>query len=314
MKVNDAAHREKVKEFCKSAGKLLNTKSQYLIEKDIYLTLILKELQRTEFHQNMVFKGGTCLAKAYLNYHRFSEDMDFTWRNQKIFEGKSMKQIRKICSKLIEDIGAEIEKIAERYGFDFKLEKHNPHYVQLGGSDKLVTFLVWFDSISGRQSMIKIQINFFEDIEFPIKNKILKPLVSGLPKNEEIYFRDFLEIYENLIYPVYDVREIACEKVRTLLTRKTVKAKDVIDLYFISKNFSINVLQLSDIWVKKTKFAIDNYKKYAQNFKARQDITYESINWKEIESMLLIDIDKKDFERFAEKFLEDLNNKVNTLI
>lgn len=82
MNINSTAHREKVREFCKSTGELLGTKSEPLIEKDLYLTIILAELQNTKLHENLVFKGGTCLAKAYLNYHRFSEDLDFTWKDQ----------------------------------------------------------------------------------------------------------------------------------------------------------------------------------------------------------------------------------------
>ncbi len=86
----------------------------------------------------MVLKGGTCLAKVYLNYHKFSEDLDFTWKEQENLKGKSMKQIRKICSGLIDGIGITLVEISERCGFDFKFEKDNRRYVQLGGSNKKI--------------------------------------------------------------------------------------------------------------------------------------------------------------------------------
>ncbi|MFQ6120702.1 MAG: nucleotidyl transferase AbiEii/AbiGii toxin family protein, partial [Methanosarcinales archaeon] len=57
-------------------------------------------------------KRGTCLAKVYLNYHRFSEDLDFTWKKQEVFKGKTMKKIRKVCSELINEIGREIKDIS----------------------------------------------------------------------------------------------------------------------------------------------------------------------------------------------------------
>ncbi|ODS42906.1 MAG: hypothetical protein MSIBF_06480 [Candidatus Altiarchaeales archaeon IMC4] len=314
MTINDAARREKVKEFCKSAGKLLNTKSQYLIEKDLYLTIILKELRNAKFHENLVFKGGTCLAKAYLDYHRFSEDLDFTWKDQQIFVGKGTKQIRKICSGLINEIGSALLEISKKYGFDFKFEKHNRDYVQLGGSNKLVTFLIWFDSTQGRRSMIKIQINFLEDLEFPVVKKELKPLIERFPKNEEFYFGDFLEFYKDLNYPVYDIREIACEKVRTLLTRRAINSRDLIDLYLIRKNFGIDAFKLGNSWVKKTKFAIETYEKYKEVFKARMALTLESAGLDEVENLLLTEINKKDFEEFADKLLETLNNETNALL
>ncbi|HZX19690.1 MAG TPA: nucleotidyl transferase AbiEii/AbiGii toxin family protein, partial [archaeon] len=71
-----------------------------LIEKDLLLQGLLNELSKSEyFSENFVFKGGTCLTKAYFGYYRFSEDLDFTWISQKNFENKTEKQIRKILSQ-----------------------------------------------------------------------------------------------------------------------------------------------------------------------------------------------------------------------
>ena len=57
-----------------------------LIEKDLFLHLLLYELSKDRFFkENLVFKGGTCLIKCYLGYYRFSEDLDFT--SKKDFTG-----------------------------------------------------------------------------------------------------------------------------------------------------------------------------------------------------------------------------------
>jgi len=67
-----------------------------MLEKDLILHQILTDLSQNEFFSNnFVFKGGTCLTKCYLGYYRFSEDIDFTWKDQTIFEGKSQTQIRR---------------------------------------------------------------------------------------------------------------------------------------------------------------------------------------------------------------------------
>jgi predicted nucleotidyltransferase component of viral defense system len=64
-----------------------------LIEKDLLLQGLLLQLSKSKyFSEKFVFKGGTCLTKAYFGYYRFSEDLDFTWINQKAFEGKPEKQ------------------------------------------------------------------------------------------------------------------------------------------------------------------------------------------------------------------------------
>ncbi|OGI18540.1 MAG: hypothetical protein A2287_06490 [Candidatus Melainabacteria bacterium RIFOXYA12_FULL_32_12] len=46
------------------------------IEKDYWVIRVLRELQNSEFQDEFVFKGGTCLSKAYKIIERFSEDID----------------------------------------------------------------------------------------------------------------------------------------------------------------------------------------------------------------------------------------------
>ncbi|MCF8224249.1 MAG: nucleotidyl transferase AbiEii/AbiGii toxin family protein [Bacteroidales bacterium] len=46
------------------------------IEKDYWVTFILKKLSESEFRDQVVFKGGTSLSKVYNLIDRFSEDVD----------------------------------------------------------------------------------------------------------------------------------------------------------------------------------------------------------------------------------------------
>ena len=49
------------------------------IEKDYMLGLMLSVLYRhPKLREQWVFKGGTCLNKIYIKDYRFSEDLDFT--------------------------------------------------------------------------------------------------------------------------------------------------------------------------------------------------------------------------------------------
>jgi predicted nucleotidyltransferase component of viral defense system len=50
--------------------------SARLVEKDYYCSLLLHDFALA-FQQGMVFKGGTCLSKVYVDFYRFSEDLDF---------------------------------------------------------------------------------------------------------------------------------------------------------------------------------------------------------------------------------------------
>lgn len=53
--------------------------NETIIEKDYYVTLVLKEL--VKLNSDVVFKGGTSLSKAYKVITRFSEDIDITFEN-----------------------------------------------------------------------------------------------------------------------------------------------------------------------------------------------------------------------------------------
>ncbi|MCR4285023.1 MAG: nucleotidyl transferase AbiEii/AbiGii toxin family protein [archaeon] len=107
--------KDKLKNFLNSVKDKTNITAQELIEKDFYLNILLSKLNFEEY----VFKGGTCLAKAYLDYFRFSEDLDFTFANQKLWEGKSTKSIKKVCKEKIDALGEQLKNV----GFDFKFDK-----------------------------------------------------------------------------------------------------------------------------------------------------------------------------------------------
>jgi len=79
-------------DFVNEIGRTLNIMRRDLIEKDLILHQILLDLSKNEFFAlNFLFKGGSCLIKSYFGYLRFSEDIDFTWRDQSVFDGKSQK-------------------------------------------------------------------------------------------------------------------------------------------------------------------------------------------------------------------------------
>jgi hypothetical protein len=56
-------------------------KPQYVLEKDYALSYLLAGIAAVPtLRASLVFKGGTCLRKAYFPGYRFSEDLDFTSR------------------------------------------------------------------------------------------------------------------------------------------------------------------------------------------------------------------------------------------
>jgi len=79
-------------DFVNEVAKILDIKRKDMIEKDLILHQILFDLSDDRFFAaNVLFKGGTCLIKSYFGYLRFSEDIDFTWKDQSVFNGMSQK-------------------------------------------------------------------------------------------------------------------------------------------------------------------------------------------------------------------------------
>ena len=56
-------------------------KPQFVLEKDYALSYLLAGIAEVpRLRDSLVFKGGTCLRKAYFSGYRFSEDLDYTSR------------------------------------------------------------------------------------------------------------------------------------------------------------------------------------------------------------------------------------------
>lgn len=106
------------KDFVNEVARTQNVKRADPIEKDLTLHQVLFDLSKNKFfNDNFVFKGGTCLAKCYLDYFRLSEDIDFTWKDQSVFEGKSQKEISGMSyeGKLLTKARLDAISILKRY-------------------------------------------------------------------------------------------------------------------------------------------------------------------------------------------------------
>jgi hypothetical protein len=78
---------------------------EYAVEKDWWVTMTLKAIFNTEYHDYMVFKGGTSLSKGWNLIQRFSEDIDLAINHcfftKEINNNNQLKKLRKQCRKFI---------------------------------------------------------------------------------------------------------------------------------------------------------------------------------------------------------------------
>ncbi len=283
----------------------LKIKEPQLTEKDLYLQALLMKLSKSEyFSENFVFKGGTCLTKAYFGYYRFSEDLDFTWINQKVFEGKSENKIRKMLSKEINKIMEIIEKASKELDLDFKPVKPDKHYVQLGGSNRFVTFKLWYKQAKEkRETFIKIQLNFVDKILHKPKKHKLNAIATKQIEELQLEYPEYSDYTTSSpTFYCYNLKEIAAEKIRALLTRRGFKARDIIDLYYLAKE-GATIQAVKKMAIEKTEFMF-KYLKYADNLKNKK---FEEEFRLGGEEHLMIEEVGAGFGKFAEKTLKELN-------
>ncbi len=89
--------KEEQKELFTQVGVKTNLPPQ-AIEKDAWVTLVLRMIFKSKLTEHFIFKGGTSLSKAFNLIHRFSEDIDLGINREYLgFEGELSKgQIRKL--------------------------------------------------------------------------------------------------------------------------------------------------------------------------------------------------------------------------
>jgi len=301
-----------MKEFIEEISSRLGITRKDLLEKDMIIQKLLLDISKDKFcSKNLVFKGGTCLIKSYLGYYRFSEDIDFTWKDQVLFQEKSQKEIRRIISELKDIIGELLVSSARQRGWDFILDKEKKEYVEFGGGNKTITFKIWFDSEMLKQrSFVKIQINFVEDVKFDVKTKKAYSLLKD-DKDKVLtglYGKEYSDYCTSISLLMYDVKEIVCEKVRAILTRRGVKARDFVDLFLIKKKLGIHLKDVRPEIIEKTRFILELYEKYRINIDEKNRLleSGDLFRWGAEKSLLLQDIDEREFYQFVDDLMKKL--------
>jgi predicted nucleotidyltransferase component of viral defense system len=304
-------------DFVNEIALKLGIERRDLVEKDVILHQILSDLSKDPFFsKSFVFKGGTCLIKCYYGYLRFSEDVDFTWRNQRIYKNKSQKVIRKYLSGIINKIGKTFEGIAKKRAFNFKIDKGNKEFVELGGSNKFCTFKIWYDSeVLERRSFIKIQINFVEKMCFKIRAGRAKSLLTRRYPELKALYPEYAEYARTVDFNIYDIREILSEKVRAVLTRRGTKARDFVDAYLIQKNYKVSPVSIQKCIIKKIRFALEKYERFNAQLDEKSKLldSGKIFAWGAERELLIFEIDEGDFYAFLKRFEKFLKETIRAV-
>lgn len=127
---------------------------------------------------------------------------------------------------------------------------------------------------------------------------------------EVLYNTDYKNYTTSINLFTYDIKEIVCEKVRAILTRRGVKARDFVDIFLISENYGIKIQGLKKEIIEKIKLMLNLYQKYRTNLveKIRLLESDDLFEWGAEKELLLKGISEEKFSRFVKQFQEFLKD------
>ncbi len=193
-----------------------------LVEKDIWIAYLLRELYGLNAAKSLAFKGGTCLVKVYYGYYRFSEDIDLTWTGEKIRE-------RDFRQRVIQPV---IDALSLQWYQDKKVKG-----IAGTQSGNVMNYFLLAPEYGEKDIKLKITVAFKEKLEFGLSQMPVKPVLPKSQRSEFVAL--FGAVAEDYFAPssvlAYSREEIACEKIRAMLTRKPqiTRSRDIVDLYVI---------------------------------------------------------------------------------
>lgn len=203
--------------------------SEDIVEKDYYVTMILKKLSDIEYP--LVFKGGTSLSKAFHVIERFSEDIDITF-TEHLGEAKRKKLKYNILKPIADELGLDIRN------FDFvESDKNLNHY------DFYYESVVGDRVINAIPPYVKLETSLMS-YAFPTEEKDLGNYILEALGNEE---KELIETYELEIFPM---------KVQSLNRTLIDKMFAVCDYYMQGKAHR-NARHLYDIYKLSGYIVID---------------------------------------------------------
>lgn len=188
-----------------------------LIEKDYFCTLILGQLSGVE---NLVFKGGTCLAKVYAGFYRLSEDLDFTIP-------VLLDATRGRRRALIAPVKAALEGLPDRYP---EVQLTEP-LTGANVSTQYLATVAYASVLDGHVESVKIEVALREPL-------LLEPPTCDAAT---ILLDPLTDQQAVAPIPVRSIalREAMAEKLRAALSRREPEIRDFFDIDFASRRLHL---------------------------------------------------------------------------
>lgn len=197
-----------------------------VLERDYCLAWFLNALAESDLRPVLAFKGGTALKRCYFADYRFSEDLDFTLRQELPFE----------------EIRARLERVyataQQQSGIAFAFDRQDPRV----RANTHTFYLRYTGPLPGNND-VKVDITINEVLSFPLEDR---PVLRG--------YMEFSDLPENRPILVYSLNEIAAEKTVALTDPARNEPRDLYDLWYLTENEEVQLDQLAPAICQKLQF------------------------------------------------------------
>jgi len=182
-----------------------------LIEKDYFCTVLLEYMSAAA--PEVVFKGGTCLAKVHAGFYRLSEDMDYVIP---IRSGASRARRSKLASRVKDATRALPRRLPLfRVGTPFRGANNSAQYC---GS------FMFTSPTSGREETVKLEVG--------LREPLLESAITGRARSILLDPLSGEAMVPEVPAQCISLREAVAEKIRAALTRRGVAIRDFYDIDF----------------------------------------------------------------------------------
>ncbi|MFB0562685.1 MAG: nucleotidyl transferase AbiEii/AbiGii toxin family protein [Candidatus Lokiarchaeia archaeon] len=199
-----------------------------ILERDYCISWFLVGLSHNPLKDILLFKGGTAIKKCYFPEYRFSEDLDFTLREELPFEN------------ILKNLDITFEETQQASGIKLYFSHQDRHT-----HENSYTFFLGYEGplpgTSGKE--VKVDITIREQIVFPIENR---PVLKG--------YDEYEDLPEDANICVYSLNEIVAEKVVALIDPARNEPRDLYDIWFLTSNRCVNISELVEAIEKKLEF------------------------------------------------------------
>jgi predicted nucleotidyltransferase component of viral defense system len=206
-----------------------------LIEKDFFCSILLEYLASAG--KDLVFKGGTCLAKVYAGFYRLSEDLDYVIPMP--VDAKRTDRSRKASA--LKNVVGEIPNQLPSFSVINPLTGAN-------NSTQYIAVIGYMSLMSGLPETIKIEVGLREPLlkaaQTNLANTILLNPISDRPLLNPVPLNCISE------------KEAFAEKFRAALTRRDVAIRDFYDIEYASQKLGLSIDDGDLIKLVKQKLSI----------------------------------------------------------